>query len=246
VNFLYYLLYKYQLLENLPHLFKVPGPFAFLIPVAFYYHVRYQLGRDFGSKWIHLFHLFPFVLISLNYLPIFALSSDVKLELLKRISENRTAALELDGLFMSETAIFFLRSLVILFYLFLTLVLWRKEKDDIRLNRKVVRWLNLFIYSYVLLNVFLIILLFISVLSPDILSNYIGQFVFILSAAQFLIMSVYLVLNPDLLIVFSDQSRVMFEKILTDKLSAEDIKERIISEELYKSTDLSLGVYRQS
>jgi hypothetical protein len=38
----------------------------------------------------------------------------------------------------------------------------------------------------------------------------------------------------------------MFEKILTDKLSAEDIKERIISEELYKSTDLSLGVYRQS
>lgn len=239
INFLYFVFYKYNLLENFPHLFKIPGPIAFLIPVAFFYHVRYQIGKNIESNWAHVFHLTPFILASINYIPIFALSTDIKQELLIGISENRLLALQLDGLFLSETTIFILRSVLIVLYLILAIMLWEKEKYNLDLKRKVRKWIRLFIYSYVLLNALLIILLFISVLSPSILGEFTGQLIFLLSAGQFLTMSVYLVLNPDLLVVFSDNIK---EKSLVSEYSnLEDIRRRIIKEEFFKNPDLSLA-----
>lgn len=242
INFLYYVLYKYHLLEKFPHLFKIPGPFAFLIPVAFYYHVRYQLGNKMESYWIHILHLTPFILASINYIPIFALSSDIKRELLIRISEDRSLALQLEGLFLPETTIFIVRSILILLYLWLAFALWKKEKNAIVLNPKVRKWLTLFIYSYLLLNVLLIVLLFMGVFSPNNLVESIGQLIFLLSAGQFLMISIYLVLNPELLVVFSDNSKA---KPLTNEYSGlptvEEIKRRILKDELYKIPDLTIA-----
>ena len=116
-----YLLISSGWLIHFPFLYRTSAPVNYLIPPLAYLYVKSVLNNKNKWRWVDALHLIPFVLISINYIPLFTMSIENKNAIVKMVVDNYTNNYNIQDGYLSEN-IQFLRPIQSLIYILLQ---WR-------------------------------------------------------------------------------------------------------------------------
>ena len=83
-----YLLVTTGFLIQVPFLYRSFAPVNYLIPPLAYFYVRSVLKNESSFKAIDLFHLIPFILMAINYLPFYSLPLEDKKKIVLLVTAN--------------------------------------------------------------------------------------------------------------------------------------------------------------
>lgn len=108
-------------LIHFPFLYRTSAPVNYLIPPLAYLYVKSVLNNKNKWRWVDALHFIPFILISINYIPLFTMSIENKNAIVKMVIENYTYNYNLQDGYFSEN-IQFLRPIQSLIYILLQ---WR-------------------------------------------------------------------------------------------------------------------------
>jgi AraC-like DNA-binding protein len=201
-----YLLIYSGWLAEVPFLLKSGAPVNFLIPPFSYFYIRSVLKDQVKISYTDLFHFIPFILVSINYYPVYSLPLNEKLILIQEIISNFSIVyLKAQG-FFSDLIISILRMLHALVYLIIQFKMIQSfDKDRLLTNykahtKRVFKWLNTFNWLYFagfLGNIILFVIVF---MDPSLANS--SQIIMIpahILALSFLGISSYLLINPEVL-----------------------------------------------
>ena len=96
-NVLIYLLLHYNLIHQVPYLFKTAAPLAFAIPALSYLYTRAVLYNETRFRIKDLFHYIPFVVIFFNYLPFYVLPIEEKEKIIQELGQLKTYEADKDN-----------------------------------------------------------------------------------------------------------------------------------------------------
>ena len=116
-----YLLISSGWLIHFPFLYRTSAPVNYLIPPLAYLYVKSVLNNKNKWRWVDALHLIPFILISINYIPLFTMSIENKNAIVKMVVDNYTNNFNIQDGYLSEN-IQFLRPIQSLIYILLQ---WR-------------------------------------------------------------------------------------------------------------------------
>jgi AraC-like DNA-binding protein len=211
-------------INQVPQLFKAPAPFNFLIPPLAYLYVRSMLLNENKISFTGLLHFIPFFLVFINYIPFYSLPVSQKVEIVHRVSENIYYALKYKSGIISESYLFYIKILQSLIYLVLQ---WRlifqfkksnpNQKIQLQLSL-VIHWVKVFTWVFTGIFIGYLFLGFLFSLDPN--AN-----IFTLSAvaqgfllsASFFVLSIYILVNPRILIGLPFVNYKVYESVLTSE-----------------------------
>lgn len=124
------------------------------IPILFLMIVFEKYQRKF--KWYDSIHFVPAVLFLANYWNLYSKSAPEKLEIIAKIYENGYNFIWMNGSFLSNNAIIFLRLTPFVFYVIAALVLIFGRKKAVKLSTGLQGFLKMLLV-YILLNIIAII-----------------------------------------------------------------------------------------
>ena len=124
------------------------------IPILFLMIVFEKYQRKF--KWYDSIHFVPAVLFLANYWDLYSKSAPEKLEIIAKIYENGYNFIWMNGSFLSNNAIVFLRLAPFVFYVIAALVLIFGRKKTVKLSTGLQGFLKMLLV-YILLNIIAII-----------------------------------------------------------------------------------------
>lgn len=135
---------------EVPHFFKTAAPINFLIPPLGYLYVRSVLFNE--KKWTgkDLFHLLPFALFLISYLPFFLSSSEYKSEVIEESLQNQQAALIRPLGLLPESIFYYSRAvqaiiyLVVQWWIILKFNMGTKDQAMESQIHRIVRWLKIY------------------------------------------------------------------------------------------------------
>ena len=87
-NVLIYLLLHYNLIIEVPYLFKTAAPLAFAIPPLSFLYTRAVLYNEKRFQLKDAVHIVPFVIVFVNYLPFYIMPIEDKTKIIQLILNN--------------------------------------------------------------------------------------------------------------------------------------------------------------
>lgn len=248
----FYLLIEYDFILYMPYLYKVPAPITFLIPPFAYLYVRATLYNESHFKIRDAIHLIPFVVFFINYIPLYTLPYDQKLDIVKLVVKDISYTYTHQDGFLPEWTNIVFRALQTVVYLFAQWkMIWSYFKETNLVNRRFVRmkrWIYLFVRMQTAYWVGLILIYFIFAVDLGSVSQ-IGSFISLsttsLVSIVFLSISGYLLINPSLLIGINNSispQELKSENIENAHSLFESIQSQIKQKNLFLNPKLSLGL----
>ncbi len=192
---------------EVPFFFKTAAPINFLIPPLGYLYVRSVLSNETKYSPKDLFHLLPFLLFLISYLPFFLSSSAFKLEVITEILRDQNSAITRTLGLIPESIFHFSRAGQAIFYLiaqwWLIFTFHKRTKDQAMESQilHVVRWLKIFSGANTLnwMGFLLVIVLYLLGLNifEESLLNLLPT---VLLGFSFFLIGAYLLIHPQVLI----------------------------------------------
>ena len=201
-----YLLVTTGFLIQVPFLYRSFAPVNYLIPPLAYFYVRSVLKNESSFKAIELFHLIPFILMAINYLPFYSLPLEDKKKIVLLVTANTNDNLIQVGYLPEYIQI--IRPLQCLVYLIFQwkILLDFKKQPIVSIfdnhYQKVMRWLTIF--NWVITAIVISFLLYVVMYSIGIdnegwLMEVLKSVSAILVAISLFILSSYFLIDPNVL-----------------------------------------------
>jgi hypothetical protein len=193
-----YLLLYYNLMLEVPLLFKTAAPLAFAIPPLSYLYTRAVLFNEKRFQLKDILHCIPFVIILINYLPFFIMPIEDKRKVIQLILENLDLAFTYQAGIIPENIINSLRILILLIYTIAQWILIIKYKKSFKVVQvenqihDIIQWLKIYAWSCTahIIAIFIIAMFFFSNNSLRFINN-ILSFLAHLPTFNLLILCVY-------------------------------------------------------
>ena len=201
-----YLLVTTGFLIQVPFLYRSFAPVNYLIPPLAYFYVRSVLKNESSFKAIDLFHLIPFILMAINYLPFYSLPLEDKKKIVLLVTANTNDNLIQVGYLPEYIQI--IRPLQCLVYLIFQwkILLDFKKHPMITIfdnqYQKIMRWLTIF--NWVITAIVISFLIYVVMYSIGIdnegwLVEVLKSVSAILVAISLFILSSYFLIDPNVL-----------------------------------------------
>ena len=201
-----YLLVTTGFLIQVPFLYRSFAPVNYLIPPLAYFYVRSVLKNESSFKAIDLFHLIPFILMAINYLPFYSLPLEDKKKIVLLVTANTNDNLIQVGYLPEYIQI--IRPLQCLVYLIFQwkILLDFKKQPIVSIfdnhYQKVMRWLTIF--NWVITAIVISFLIYVVMYSIGIdnegwLVEVLKSVSAILVAISLFILSSYFLIDPNVL-----------------------------------------------
>jgi AraC-like DNA-binding protein len=201
-----YLLIYSGWITNVPHFYKTAAPFNFIFPVLTYLYVRAVLYNEKGFSRKDIWHLMPFVIFIINYLPFFILPTQIKLDIVNATTKDLNQAYKYQAGYIPEELVYLFRifqTLVYLVFQWRLIINYKKNNNNALIENQInaiVKWLKIFTWASTLFVIAFIGLTFLAITFNTInvqgILNYTpGLFISI----SFLVISSYLVTHPGIL-----------------------------------------------
>ena len=201
-----YLLVTTGFLIQVPFLYRSFAPVNYLIPPLAYFYVRSVLKNESSFKVIDLFHLIPFILMAINYLPFYSLPLEDKKKIVLLVTANTNDNLIQVGYLPEYIQI--IRPLQCLVYLIFQwkILLDFKKHPMITIfdnqYQKIMRWLTIF--NWVITAIVISFLIYVVMYSIGIdnegwLVEVLKSVSAILVAISLFILSSYFLIDPNVL-----------------------------------------------
>jgi len=209
ISAFFYLLITYKLILYIPFLYKIPAPLTFLIAPLAYLYVRSALNGEQKFRKYDWLHLVPFVVFLFNYLPFYLMPYDQKYSIVQGIvADFSLTYTRQDGPLPEWTNVFSRTILSLLYIVLIGLYLHKYYKKTppmtSTLFKKIKKWLYVFFYSltgYTISLIFVYVVLGFGIVSLEV--SVIREIVNIIIASFFFILSIYLLINPEVLLGLS-------------------------------------------
>lgn len=221
---LYLLIYS-GWITNVPHFYKTAAPFNFLFPVLTYLYVRAVLYNEKGFSRKDIWHLIPFVVFIINYLPFFILPTQVKLDIVNATTRDLNQTYKYQAGFIPEHLAYIFRifqTLVYLVFQWRLIIDYKKNNVNTLVQNQIsaiVKWLKIFTWASTLFVIAFVVLILIAIVYHSIniqgLLNYVPG---ILISGSFLVISSYLVTHP---IILDGLPFIKYKDIETNVLNEE-------------------------
>lgn len=243
-----YLLIYLGLIKEVPHLFKVPASFNFLIPPLAYLYVQSMLFNKNKISSAELLHFLPFVLVFINYTPFYFLPIHEKSEIVKKVSEDIVFGLKYQAGYFAESSLFYFKIIQAFIYLILQwqlIISFKKKNNNLKIKIQlsmVVKWVKVFTWVFTTILIgFVFLSLILSVeLKEDIFKMVTLAQGFLLSSS-FFVLSAYILLHPKILIGLPFIKYDTYESVLTKE---KEIRPFILQD--YEAEINNIEVYMKS
>ncbi|MBU2974953.1 helix-turn-helix domain-containing protein [Zobellia sp. B3R18] len=204
----FYLFIVYGVINYFPYLYKIPAPITYLIFPLSYLYVRAVLNGEKSFKKIDALHLIPFLFFTVNYFPFYIMGLDEKSKMVFEITQDFSKTYTgQDGLLPEWVNIACRASSSVIYLLFQ----WRLINSFFRKRQQVFskqfalvkKWVYDLTIIQTIHSLSLVILYIVNAL---IAIGFIPMFQFVhivlglLVCCSFLLVSCYLLWNPNLLI----------------------------------------------
>ncbi len=220
-----YLLIYSGWITNVPHFYKTAAPFNFLFPVLTYLYVRAVLYNEKGFSRKDIWHLIPFVVFIINYLPFFILPTQVKLDIVNATTRDLNQTYKYQAGFIPEHFAYIFRifqTLVYLVFQWRLIIDYKKNNVNTLVQNQIsaiVKWLKIFTWASTLFVIAFVVLILIAIVYHSIniqgLLNYVPG---ILISGSFLVISSYLVTHP---IILDGLPFIKYKDVETNVLNEE-------------------------
>ena len=256
-----YLLIYLGTITEVPHLFKAPAPFNFLIPPLAYLYVRSMLLNKNRISSLELLHFIPFVLVFINYSPFYFLPINEKREIVQKVSEDIVFGLKYQAGYFAESAIFYFKIIQALVYLILQwnlIIKFKKNNTNQKIQLQlslVVKWVKVFTWVFTTILLGFIFLSFLFSLTPkDSIFKLVTIAQSFLLSGSFFVLSAYILVNPKILIGLPFVKYDVYESALSKEKESrpfilEDyeaeikkLEEHIKSSEAYLNPKITLAL----
>ena len=212
---------------EIPHFYKIAVPVNYLIPSLGYLYVRSVLRNENAFYKMDYWHLLPFVLFAINYLPLYTMDIDQKRDLVNSLINDNTINYSSQDGFMSEYVHLIARMIQSPIYLYFQwkLILDFKQKSMFSKyeyhTKNILRWLRIFnwITSLVLISI-LCVYLVVLINSEFVNSKAVMLFPSLGISIGYLVLSSFLLLNPEVLFGLPYANRS------SEKLSQENLNKK--------------------
>ncbi len=256
-----YLLIYSGWITNVPHFYKTAAPINFLFPVLTYLYVRAVLYNEKGFSRKDIWHLLPFVVFIINYMPFFILPTQVKLDIVNATTKDLNQTYKYQAGYISEHLTYIFRifqTFVYLVFQWRLILVYKKNNINTLVQNQIsaiVKWLKIFTWASTLFVIAFVVLIFIAIVYQSIniqgLLNYVPG---ILISGSFLVISSYLVTHPIILdglpfIKYKDvETNVLNEEVTRLPFIEVDYANEIIqldnylqNDKPYLNTNLTIG-----
>lgn len=202
-----YLLISSGWLIYFPNFYRTPAPVNFLIPPLAFLYVKSVLTNKDKWTWKDNLHFLPFIFFVINYIPLYTMSYERKMEIVKLVINNYQYNYSGNDGFFSEN-IQLLRPIQSVVYIILQWRLLLKFKKDNKedafkeYTQATITWLKNFTVA-VSFTIFTFLIFVIGVIYSLYTKKNINDIVFYASipvAISFFYLSSYLIINPNVLI----------------------------------------------
>ncbi len=201
-----YLLVYSGWITHMPHMYKTAAPINYIIPPLSYLYVRAVLFNEKKFSIIDLSHFVLFILFFLNYIPFFLLPTYEKQLIVDATIKDMTLAYQYKAGLIPEYIGYILRPIQLAFYLFLQWRLVIKFKKYYASHtvekqvKDVLKWLKVFTWSSTFFLIGFIALILFVVISKDFFTQgFISLIPGIIIALSFFVISIYLLIHPEVL-----------------------------------------------
>ena len=202
-----YLAIYYGWIIYLPHLFKTAAPINYLLPPLTYLYVRVVLFNEKKFTIKDSWHLIPFVIFLINYMPFYFLPVSTKTEVLLEITRDFSYSFKYQSGLLPEFYALLIRILQTFLYLIFQwrlIINFKNGNNNIEIMNQikdVLEWLRIYTWASTLFIISIVLssVLFIFIQSSSIF-NVIIQFPIFLIAVSFFAISTFLLVNPNVLL----------------------------------------------
>jgi len=201
-----YLLIYSGWISNVPYFYKTAAPFNFLFPVLTYLYVRAVLYNEKRFLRNDIWHLLPFFLFIINYLPFYLIPLNEKRLIVIATSKDINLTYKFQAGTIPESLTYLFRTFHTLIYLIFQwrlIIKYKKENKNILVEtqiKEVVKWLKIFTWASTLFVIAFVVLTILAMLYNTIfISGIINYIPGLLISASFLVISSYLVTHPSIL-----------------------------------------------
>lgn len=201
-----YLLVNSGLIIKFPHLYKTAAPLSVFTAPLSYLYVRVILYNERKINKKDLFHLIPFVLMFINYTPFYLLPTAEKTTIVQAVVSNFNDAFNFKIGMVPDYINFIFIPLQVTCYVFFQWKLIRSfnkvsKQDEIQKQiTSVLKWVKVIAWASTLFVIGYFILIIDIVLFNSFLnSTFLAQLPSILVCFSFVMISTYLLINPEVL-----------------------------------------------
>jgi hypothetical protein len=190
-----YLLIVTGWIIEIPFFYKTAAPINYLIPPLGFLYVRAVLGNENCFKKTDIWHLIPFLIFTINYIPVYSMGASEKINLLQNLIVKVIKTPETKQGFLPEYADHLSRvtqSIVYLVFQWRLLIGFKNKLISPKYEGHtihVLRWLKIFNWSFTL------VLLIPNSIDLSLIITICTLFI----ALGYLILSSFLLLNPEVL-----------------------------------------------
>jgi AraC-like DNA-binding protein len=235
-NVLIYLLLHYNLIQQVPYLFKTAAPLAFAIPALSYLYTRAVLYNETRFKLKDLLHGIPFILIFFNYLPFYILPLEEKEKIIQLILKNLDLSFTYQAGIIPEQIANSARILLLMIYNIAQWNLIVKYKRHFKIIqvenqvKEILQWLKIYSWTCTSNVGAFFIIAFISISNQSLFNNlgFVSLIPLIFNSVSFFIISSYLLIHP---IVLNGLPFIKYKEMETNLLTEETIKIPFIEED---------------
>lgn len=201
-----YLLIKSEWIVFIPHFYKTAQPVNFLIPPLAFLYVRSIINNEKKFKWKDSLHFIPFLLILINYIPLYFSNIEHKQILVQSVVNHFEESIKRQDGFLPES-IQILRPIQAVFYLILQWKVYynftrNKQESFHAFTQMIQSWIykfNIFVSLTVVTFIFFVLVVSYGMTTGTDLKKIIF-FASIPTAFSLFYLSIYIILNPTILI----------------------------------------------
>ena len=201
-----YLLVNSGLIIKMPHLYKTAAPLSVLTAPLSYLYVRVVLYNERKISKKDLVHLIPFILMFINYFPFYSLATIEKTNIVQAVVNNFDDAYNFKIGIVPDYINFIFIPIQVTCYVFFQWKLIQSYKKDSTQDQvhkqilNVLKWVKVIAWASTLFVIGYLILIFDILFFKDFLNTaLISQLPGILICCSFLMISTYLLINPEVL-----------------------------------------------
>jgi AraC-like DNA-binding protein len=200
-----YVLVLYGWIIDVPYLYKTSAPINFLLPPLTYLYVRVTLFNKQKLDRLDIFHIIPFLIVAINYLPFYLLPISEKKYIVNDLVKDLNTSYTNQVGYLSEYVINVFRIFQVLIYLIFQwklIITFNKQNKNIEIEKQiqnVIKWLRIFTSLSTSSLIAFILLATIALVYKNI---YADEFIYHLPdyifASCFFIISTYLLTHPSI------------------------------------------------
>ena len=231
-----YLLLHYNLIKEVPFLFKTAAPLAFAIPPLSYLYTRAVLYNEKQFQVKDLLHCLPFLIVLVNYLPFYFMPIEDKRKIIQLIINNLDQSFTYQAGIIPEKIINICRILILIVYTIAQwslIVKYKKHFKVVQVENQIhdiLQWLKIYAWSCTanVIAIFIIVMFYLTNSSLFYSLGFINLLPLIIYSISFFIISSYLLIHPN---VLNGLPFIKYKEIETNVLTEQTSKIPFIEED---------------